>query len=474
LSRVDGLYSTAVGAGTHLVDSPATAKGDYSTALGGSDGGPYGAQASGFISTAVGAGSQASSGGSSAFGQRSKATANDSSALGDASTASGVSGVAMAVFSTAGGNNSTAAGAHASATAGSSSAYGQTSRAWGVGSAAIGYASKSTGSNSAALGRSSSAGGANNNGGTIAIGYDAQAGTGAAGQTNATAIGTSAKANAADSAAFGFASSASGDSSLALGSGAQATALNAVAIGSGSVGDNANAVSVGASGAERRIVHVANAVRPTDAVNLQQLETLIAAAHAPNLAPMAGTTTPKHKQPTLDNRASTATDTRRQDASANSSRRDGRAASLGELQQVATGARPTSSFACEFGAGRVTTVADEQSSGSSAFALVQRSRISFQQGGSANGCVTLSFSAEVLAPGSSLMEVRAVLDGSVEAAPGPVRMAEGDDAFRSRALNFLFANIAPGAHRVELQFRNARESGFVRIGQRTTIVRFAR
>jgi hypothetical protein len=223
---------------------------------------------------------------------------------------------------------------------------------------------------------------------------------------------------------------------------------------------------VGASGDERRIVHVAPAVGARDAVNLQQLQALIAAAHAPNLTPMAGGTIVSHRG-----------------ANANPSRRDGRVASLGELKQEtddahpgrngATTALPASSFSCELGSGKAATAAGEQSSVSSAFTPLQHSGISFQQGGLANGCVTVSFSAEVLAPGSGIMEVRAMLDGGIEASPGPLLMAQDDDAFRSRAFDFVFANVAPGAHRVELQIRNAGGSGFVRVGQRTTMVRFA-
>src|SRR6185312_1195308 len=109
----------------------------------------------------------------------------------------------------------------------------------------------------------------------------------------------------------------------------------------------------------------------------------------------------------------------------------------------------------------VTTGVNEQSNGSSTFALVQQSGISFRQGGNTAGCVTLSVSAEVTAPGGSAMEMRAVLDSGVEASPGPVLFTEEDNAFHSRAFTFLFTNVAPGAHRVDIQFRNAGESGFV-------------
>jgi len=51
-----------------------------------------------------------------------------------------------------------------------------------------------------------------------------------------------------------------------------ANTSNAVALGSGSVANQSNTVSVGAPGAERRITNVAAGVKPTDAVNVSQLQ----------------------------------------------------------------------------------------------------------------------------------------------------------------------------------------------------------
>lgn len=65
---------------------------------------------------------------------------------------------------------------------------------------------------------------------------------------------------------------------MALGSLARATAANSVALGAVSVADQANTVSVGAVGSERRIVNVAAGTAGTDAVNLSQLNAAIARA----------------------------------------------------------------------------------------------------------------------------------------------------------------------------------------------------
>jgi autotransporter adhesin len=65
---------------------------------------------------------------------------------------------------------------------------------------------------------------------------------------------------------------------VAVGTGATATKADAVALGSGSIGNVANAVSVGHRNHERRIINVATAVDPTDAVNLGQVHALLKAA----------------------------------------------------------------------------------------------------------------------------------------------------------------------------------------------------
>lgn len=104
-----------------------------------------------------------------------------------------------------------------------------------------------SGANSTAVGAAANAGDdavtSFNNAGTTAIGAFSQAGATAAGQTNATAVGYLATANAANA--------------TAVGQGSNASAANSVALGVGSVANVANTVSVGAVGAERVLVNVA-------------------------------------------------------------------------------------------------------------------------------------------------------------------------------------------------------------------------
>jgi autotransporter adhesin len=223
------------------------------------------------------------------MGDTSAATGSNSLALGRASSAGGthtnagttaIGSGAQAGAGAAGQINSTAVGVNASANAVSSSAFGLASIASGNASLALGALSMATGPSGIAVGLSSNAGGTKNNASAIAIGFGAQAGAGPTAESKAIALGASAKANAA--------------SALALGAGATASQTSSVAIGSNSVANVANAVSVGSVGHERRIMNVATAVKPTDAVNLGQVKALIA-----NGSPPAPLVAAASKRPTL-------------------------------------------------------------------------------------------------------------------------------------------------------------------------------
>ncbi|WP_232458289.1 YadA family autotransporter adhesin, partial [Burkholderia ubonensis] len=86
--------------------------------------------------------------------------------------------------------------------------------------------------------------------------------------------GAAAAATGDRSTALGGGAVASGANTVALGENAAASASNAVALGANSVANQANTVSVGAAGSERRIVNVAPGVNGTDAVNVNQMNTL--------------------------------------------------------------------------------------------------------------------------------------------------------------------------------------------------------
>ena len=112
------------------------------------------------------------------------------------------------------------------------------------------------------------------------IAYDNTAGAAnpTAAGPDALAVGPGASASGSKSAALGNSSTASGPSSTAVGNGATSSGNNSVALGAGSNdGGRANTVSVGTAGAERTLSNVAAGTLPTDAVNVSQLSTTVAA-----------------------------------------------------------------------------------------------------------------------------------------------------------------------------------------------------
>lgn len=106
-----------------------------------------------------------------------------------------------------------------------------------------------------------------------AIGQDAKA-SGDGG----TAIGSGSNASGNGGTAIGHGSNASGAGSTAIGQNANATGNNSVALGNGSVADRDNSVSVGSAGNERQITNVAAGTAPTDAVNVQQMQSSVRSA----------------------------------------------------------------------------------------------------------------------------------------------------------------------------------------------------
>jgi autotransporter adhesin len=96
--------------------------------------------------------------------------------------------------------------------------------------------------------------------------------------SNTVAVGTLSSATVDYGAAIGSESVVSAGAAVALGRAARATRARAVAIGAGSLANVADTVSVGRAGSERRIMNVAPAVNPTDAVNLAQVQSLLSAA----------------------------------------------------------------------------------------------------------------------------------------------------------------------------------------------------
>jgi trimeric autotransporter adhesin len=193
-----------------------------------------------------------------------------------ANNAAGINAIAIGTNASAplaggiaiGGGNSTANAANAA----------------GEETVALGSVSDAIGNRAVAVGRGSVANGVDSiaSRGTatgdrsIALGLGSQAQS-----ANSVAIGNN--AIAASSVAVGNGANALGANSTAIGDGAvvQAAAANAVALGNGSVATQSNTVSVGTAGGERRITNVAPGVNGTDAVNVNQLNTVAIGGAAP-------------------------------------------------------------------------------------------------------------------------------------------------------------------------------------------------
>ncbi|MDQ7978468.1 ESPR-type extended signal peptide-containing protein [Paraburkholderia sp. SARCC-3016] len=135
---------------------------------------------------------------------------------------------------------------------------------------AVGPSSAATGPNALAVG---AAAGALRTAST-AVGAKA----GALG-VNTTAIGASATTgfDAENSVAIGYLAAAESKDTLALGSSTVASKPGAVALGAGSQADRVNVISVGSAALQRQIVNVAAGTGNYDAVNVSQLQGVLAA-----------------------------------------------------------------------------------------------------------------------------------------------------------------------------------------------------
>ena len=94
--------------------------------------------------------------------------------------------------------------------------------------------------------------------------------------TQSSAVGVKNTASGYMSSAVGFNNQATAKNSSVFGSNSQATHEGAMALGNDSETDRINSISVGKAGAEKQITNVANATQAKDAVNLSQVQGLIA------------------------------------------------------------------------------------------------------------------------------------------------------------------------------------------------------
>jgi autotransporter adhesin len=187
-------------------------------------------------------------------------------------TAVGTDAMAIGLNTHATGAHATAIGQNTHADADGSVAVGNGAISNGVNATAVGVNASVTAVNALAAGFSAVGDAAD----SVAIGSGATVGKGA---DSSVAIGNEAVVTGAGSFALGNNTTVSGANSFVLGSdNVNVTGKNSVVLGSNSDGSQDNVVSVGAKNKERKIVNVAAGTTTTDAVNLGQMTSAIAAA----------------------------------------------------------------------------------------------------------------------------------------------------------------------------------------------------
>ncbi|CAD6561850.1 hypothetical protein LMG28727_07570 [Paraburkholderia kirstenboschensis] len=299
--------------------SAAIASGGEAVAIGG------GAYSSGLNAVAIGSGARSQFGNSVALGANSRVTAANTISIGDVGSerrimnvANGVAstdavtlaqlnalkaslppvqstglksmllGAALPVTNYIAVSNTITAGLPATSTDNTENAMaiGPGAMAQGAGSVVIGAGSGSFRAGSTAVGSYAVASALNatviGDGATtnnfadnaVAVGYLA-----AAQGADSLALGSNSVTNATNAVTLGSNANVAvtGTNSMALGAGSSASAANAVAIGYNAVANRANSVSVGSSTQQSQIINVAAGTQNTDAVNLGQMNTAIAA-----------------------------------------------------------------------------------------------------------------------------------------------------------------------------------------------------
>ncbi|GJH37518.1 outer membrane protein [Paraburkholderia hospita] len=195
----------------------------------------------------------------------SSATGTNATAIGGAASASGANSVALGSGSVADSDNTVSVGSA-----------GNERRITNVADAVAGTDAVNYAQMNAALAKVQNAPAGSD--AMVAVDGDRVTEAASVNGTHAMAMGPSASAKASQAIASGYNAQASGDSSIAMGANSKATAERAVALGDGSIADRANTVSVGSADNQRQITNVAAGTQTTDAVNVGQLNSSIAAA----------------------------------------------------------------------------------------------------------------------------------------------------------------------------------------------------
>jgi hypothetical protein len=149
------------------------------------------------------------------------------------------------------------------------------------------------------------------------------------------------------------------------------------------------------------------------------------------------------------------------------------AAALFSVGAAAPAAAAPTSVSCAAPAQLKATIAEVNlisATTSTALTNIPQAKVNFVQGGAAASCVIVRFSAETLADGTpGAMLVQAILDGVSIALPGEVRFGVEDEATVARSYDFIFKQVAPGSHELQMQYRSSNGVN-VLMGPRTTSV----
>ncbi|HHV7522427.1 TPA: YadA family autotransporter adhesin [Burkholderia orbicola] len=274
--------ASATGTAATALGSNTRATGNWSTAIGGATGadanGGRGAFAGGNNSVALGSVSEARADNSVALGTSSLADRANTVSVGAVNNRDGSSFTRQIVNVAAGtqdndavnlGQMNTALSTKvdndyvkvngtvaATATVAGAIAIGNNAHADATGAA---YAATAIGNNANAVGNS------------LAVGASSNA------LSRGVAIGGGASASANRTTALGYLTKATAENAVAIGGSANAQDVNSVALGVSSTTDRENSVSVGSATLQRQITNMAAGTKSTDAVNVSQLEPVVAA-----------------------------------------------------------------------------------------------------------------------------------------------------------------------------------------------------
>ena len=115
------------------------------------------------------------------------------------------------------------------------------------------------------------------------------------------------------------------------------------------------------------------------------------------------------------------------------------------------------------------------STSSGSFQPIGGTNFAFVQGGTKPGCVTIELQAQAYAPstGNALVSLNNVLDGAQGAClPSQPQFSANNGIWGVvNTITFYCQNVAPGTHRIALQFRSA-NGGSVEVNNPITVVRY--